>query len=79
MNQSVTEIVDVLTAMPGTVAVVLGGSRAVRSDDEQSDWDLGLGSLNALFAEIPIEREHLLQWVDHLADQLGLRSSEATP
>jgi hypothetical protein len=28
--------------MPGTVAVVLGGSRAVRSDDEQSDWDLGL-------------------------------------
>jgi hypothetical protein len=28
--------------MPGTIAVVLGGSRAVRSDDEQSDWDLGL-------------------------------------
>ena len=36
------EVVDILTAMPGTVAVVLGGSRAVRSDDEQSDWDLGV-------------------------------------
>jgi hypothetical protein len=32
--QPVTELVDVLTAMPGTVAVVLGGSRTVRSDDE---------------------------------------------
>jgi hypothetical protein len=39
---SVTELVDVLTAMRGTVAVVLGGSRAVRSDDEASDWDLGV-------------------------------------
>ena len=40
--QPVTELVDVLAAMPGTVAVVLGGSRAVRSDDEKSDWDLGV-------------------------------------
>ena len=39
---SVTELVDVLTAMPGTVAVVLGGSRAVRLDDKESDWDLGV-------------------------------------
>jgi len=39
---SVTELVDVLTAMPGTVAVVLGGSRALRSDDKESDWDLGV-------------------------------------
>ncbi len=28
--------------MPGTVAVVLGGSRALVCDDEGSDWDLGL-------------------------------------
>jgi hypothetical protein len=28
ISQSVTELVDVLAAMPGTVAVVLGGSRA---------------------------------------------------
>ena len=42
ISPSVTELVDVLTAMPGTVAVVLGGSRAVRTDDEQSDWDLGV-------------------------------------
>ena len=42
LPQSVTEVVEVLTVMPGTVAVVLGGSRAVRSDDEQSDWDLGV-------------------------------------
>lgn len=40
--QQVTELVDVLTAMPGAIAVVLGGSRAVRSDDEESDWDLGV-------------------------------------
>jgi|ERR1044072_2940252 hypothetical protein len=40
--QSLAELVDVLAAMPGTVAVVLGGSRATRSDDEKSDWDLGV-------------------------------------
>ena len=40
--QPVTDLVDVLTAIPGTIAVVLGGSRAVRSDDEESDWDLGV-------------------------------------
>ena len=40
--QPVTELVDVLADMPGTVAVVLGGSRAVQSDDEESDWDLGV-------------------------------------
>ena len=38
--QPVTEIVDVLSGMPGTVAVVLGGSRSVRLDDKESDWDL---------------------------------------
>ena len=31
-----------LAAVPGTVAVVLGGSRALACDDEGSDWDLGL-------------------------------------
>ena len=40
--QSVTELVDILIDMPGAVAVVLGGSRAVRSNDEASDWDLGV-------------------------------------
>ena len=40
--QSVSEVVDVLTAMPGTVAVVLGGSRALNCNDEGSDWDLGV-------------------------------------
>ena len=39
---SVTELVDVLAGMRGTVAVVLGGSRALRSDDANSDWDLGV-------------------------------------
>ena len=38
----VTELVDVLAEMQGTVAVVLGGSRALCSDDEGSDWDLGV-------------------------------------
>jgi hypothetical protein len=40
--QPVTDLIEVLTTMPGTIAVVLGGSRAVRSDDEESDWDLGV-------------------------------------
>jgi len=106
--QSVTELVDILIDMPGTVAVVLSGSRAVRSDDEASDWDLGvyyrgeidltalsafgtvsppgswgrvmnggaatgLSGLNALFAEIPLEPERLLEWVDLVADRLGSR------
>jgi len=39
---AVAELVDVLAAMPGAVAVVLGGSRAVQSADEGSDWDLGV-------------------------------------
>lgn len=42
LPQSITDLVDVLAAMPGAVAVVLGGSRAVRSNDKESDWDLGL-------------------------------------
>ena len=40
--ESVTDLVDVLAAMPGTIAVVLRGSRAVSCDDEASDWDLGV-------------------------------------
>jgi predicted nucleotidyltransferase len=39
---AVTELVDVLAAMPGVVAVVLGGSYAVASNDAESDWDLGV-------------------------------------
>ncbi len=42
LPQPVAEIVDVLAAMPGAVAVVLGGSRALGSNDAASDWDLGL-------------------------------------
>jgi hypothetical protein len=42
LPRTVSELVDVLTAMLGAVAVVLGGSRAVGSNDTGSDWDLGL-------------------------------------
>ena len=38
----VLELVDELTAVPGAVAVVLGGSRAEGAADAASDWDLGL-------------------------------------
>jgi len=38
----VAELVDVMAAMPGAVAVVLGGSRALECDDAGSDWDIGL-------------------------------------
>ena len=40
--KSITDLVDVLAAMPGTVGVVLGGSRAVQLEEEGSDWDLGV-------------------------------------
>jgi len=38
----VAELADELAAMPGAVAVVLGGSRAEGGADAASDWDLGL-------------------------------------
>lgn len=37
----VTELADMLAAIPGVVAVVLGGSHAAASNDADSDWDLG--------------------------------------
>jgi hypothetical protein len=42
LPQPVADLVDVVAAMPGTIAVVLGGSRAFGSSDAGSDWDLGL-------------------------------------
>jgi len=42
LPQTVAELVDVIASMPGAVAVVLGGSRALASNDAGSDWDLGL-------------------------------------
>jgi len=42
LPQPVAELVDLLASMPGAVAVVLGGSRALASNDAGSDWDLGL-------------------------------------
>jgi hypothetical protein len=42
LPQPIAELVDVLAATPGTVAAVLGGSRALGSNDSGSDWDLGL-------------------------------------
>jgi hypothetical protein len=42
LPQLVVELVDVLAALPGAVAVVLGGSHAVGLSDAGSDWDLGL-------------------------------------
>ena len=42
LPQPIAELVDVLAAMPGAVAVVLGGSRALGSSDAGSDWDLGV-------------------------------------
>ena len=38
----VADLVNVLAAMPGAVAVALGGSRALGTGDAGSDWDLGL-------------------------------------
>src|SRR5262245_13473197 len=42
LPQPVAEVVDVLAAMPGVIAVVLGGSRGLGLTDTGSDWDLGV-------------------------------------
>ena len=42
LPKPVAEIVDTLASIPGTVAVALGGSRALGNNDTGSDWDLGL-------------------------------------
>jgi hypothetical protein len=39
----------------------------------------GLARLHALFAEIPSESASLVQWVDLVADQLGVSKEEVTP
>lgn len=42
LPHSVADLVDLLAALRGTVAVVLGGSHALGTGDAGSDWDLGL-------------------------------------
>ena len=55
---------------------------------ERGEWVLnekrlietaGLGALHALFAQVPIESASLAEWVDHVADQLGMPQDEMTP
>lgn len=42
MPQEIVEIIDTLAGARGTVAVVLGGSKASGTSDAGSDWDIGL-------------------------------------
>jgi hypothetical protein len=42
LPEPVAELARALTAMPGTVAVAFGGSRALGVGDARSDWDFGL-------------------------------------
>ena len=42
LPEPVAELAAVLAAMPGAVAVALGGSRALGVGDAGSDWDFGL-------------------------------------
>ena len=42
LPKPVAELVTVLAAMPGAVAVALGGSRALGVSDADGDWDFGL-------------------------------------
>jgi hypothetical protein len=48
LPQPVAELVDELAALPGAVAVVLGGSHALGAGDAGSDWDLGLYYLGTI-------------------------------
>jgi hypothetical protein len=119
---AVVELVDELMAMPGALAVVLGGSRATATGDDDSDWDLdavehwarraeqGEFEIDALlgyvagvptyllsaklascrtlrgeipaapcFAQIPVEPDGLLRWVDGVAGQLGVAEYDTAP
>jgi hypothetical protein len=42
LPQPVAELAPLLASLPGAVAVVLGGSRALAHSDAGSDWDFGL-------------------------------------
>lgn len=42
LPERVAELVDELATLPGVVAVVLGGSRALDCHEAGSDWDIGL-------------------------------------
>jgi hypothetical protein len=42
LPEPVAELATMLAAMPGAVAVALGGSRALGVGDADSDWDFGL-------------------------------------
>jgi hypothetical protein len=73
-------------AKRGNVAGVAGQAAAAIMEEahaiscERGQWvcnekrlieAAGLSGLNALYAEIPIERERLLEWVDAVAERLG--------
>lgn len=49
-----SDLADELSAMPGVVAVVLGGSRAAGRERPDSDWDLGVYYDPSAFAVEPI-------------------------
>jgi len=38
-----------------------------------------LDAVQAVFGDVPVERARLLQWVDQVADQLGVREDETAP
>src|SRR4029450_7877404 len=42
LPSAVADVVELLASLPGTNAVVLGGSHVFGSADAHSDWDLGL-------------------------------------
>ncbi len=44
----IADLIEELATAPDVVAVVLGGSRALGSDDSGSDWDLGLYYRNTI-------------------------------
>jgi len=81
-------------AKRGNVAGAAGQAAAAVMEEahaivcERSQWvcnekrlieTAGLGGIHALFAEIPVERERLVRWVDLVGDWLGVPSVEATP
>jgi hypothetical protein len=53
----IEEIVELLAALLGAVAVVLGGSRAAGTSDTESDWDLGVYYRGSIDTAALAERE----------------------
>jgi len=72
LPEPVAALCAVLGAEPGVLAVALGGSRAVGTAEESSDWDIGVYYRGRpWFTRVPPDAPALLAWVSGLRSDLA--------